>query len=339
MARPVRYEAAGAVYHVMARGDGGRDVFVEDEDRKAWLEALGKTCVRLGWRVHAFVLMGNHFHLLLETPEPNLISGMKWLMGVFSQGWNRRRLRRGHVFQGRYKAVVVNGEEKEAHYLRVVADYIHLNPVRSAWVGGDTGRKLKEYAWSSFSHYHGRKAPDWLEMGRVIRAFELAEGKAGRQAYARYLEARAMSREATMNDASLKELRRGWYLGEKGFAEKLLREMGEVIAPKRRKGSVRGEAARAHDEAEAERLVSLSLRHLKMPESTQELRGRGRWRDEKTVIAALVKERTVVKNAWVADRLAMGHEGNVTQALRRVRQDAQLQKAFMKLRRTLEIRD
>lgn len=339
MARPVRYEAAGAVYHVMARGDGGRDVFVEDEDRKAWLGALGKTCVKHGWRVHAFVLMGNHFHLLLETPEPNLVSGMKWLMGVFSQGWNRRRLRRGHVFQGRYKAVVVNGEEKEAHYLRVVADYIHLNPVRSAWVGGETGKKLKEYAWSSFSHYNGRKAPDWLEMDRVTRAFELAEGKAGRQAYARYLEARATSREGTMNDASLKELRRGWYLGEKSFAEKLLGEMATVITPKRRKGSVRGEAARAHDVAEAERLIAAGLNHFGMPEGAEELRGKGKWRDEKAVIAALVREQTGVKNAWVAERLAMGHEGNVTQAVRRVREDTQLQKALVKLRRTLEFRD
>jgi len=248
-------------------------------------------------------------------------------------------LRRGHVFQGRYKAVVVNGEEKEAHYLRVVADYIHLNPVRSAWVGGETGKKLKEYAWSSFSHYNGRKAPDWLEMDRVTRAFELAEGKAGRQAYARYLEARATSREGTMNDASLKELRRGWYLGEKSFAEKLLGEMAPVIAPKRKKGSVRGEAARAHDEAEAERLAAGSLSHLKMPESAEELRGRGKWRNEKAVIAALIREQTSVKNAWVADRLAMGHEGNVTQGVRRVREDAGLQKALVKVRRTLEIRD
>jgi len=300
---------------------------------------LGKTCARHGWRVHAFVLMGNHFHLLLETPEPNLVAGMKWLMGVFSQGWNRRRLRRGHVFQGRYKAVVVNGEERDGYYLRTTADYIHLNPVRSGWVGGETGKKLREYAWSSFSHYHGWKAPDWLEMERVTRAYELAEGKIGRLAYARYLEARALSRKAAMNDASLKELRRGWYLGEKGFAEKLLGEMGEMIAPKRRKGSLRGEAARAHDEVEAERLISASLRYLKMPGSAEELRGRGKWRNEKAMVATLVRERTGVKNAWVAERLAMGHEGNVTQALRRIREDKLQQRTLVKLRQTLEIRD
>jgi putative transposase len=110
MARPLRYEAAGAVYHVMARGDGGKNVFEEDKDRFAWTDLMEKAHGRFGWRVHAWVLMGNHFHVLLETPEPNLVAGMKWVLGVFSQGWNRRRGRRGHVFQGRYKAVVVNGE-------------------------------------------------------------------------------------------------------------------------------------------------------------------------------------------------------------------------------------
>lgn len=103
MARPLRYEAAGAVYHVMARGDGGKPVFEDDKDRYAWVDLLERSCERFGWRVHAWVLMGNHLHLLLETPEPNLVAGMKWMLGVFSQGWNRRRGRKGHVFQGRYR--------------------------------------------------------------------------------------------------------------------------------------------------------------------------------------------------------------------------------------------
>ena len=95
----------------MARGDGGKSVFETDDDRLACLDALERVCGKYGWKLHAWVLMGNHYHLLLETPEANLVAGMKWLMGVFSQGWNRRRKRRGHVFQGRYNAVVVNGEE------------------------------------------------------------------------------------------------------------------------------------------------------------------------------------------------------------------------------------
>ena len=147
MARPLRYEAAGAVYHVMARGDGGKNVIDDDKDRFAWTDLMEKARGRFGWRVHAWVLMGNHFHLLLETPEPNLVAGMKWVLGVFSQGWNRRRGRRGHVFQGRYKTVVVNGEAADGSYFKIVADYIHLNPVRSGWVGGEAGGCLRSWRW------------------------------------------------------------------------------------------------------------------------------------------------------------------------------------------------
>jgi REP element-mobilizing transposase RayT len=94
MARPLRYEAAGEVYHVVARGDGGKTVFENDKDRHCWLDLLERACGRFGWRVHAWVLMDNHFHLLLETPEPNLVAGMKWMPGVCPQGWNRRRGRK-----------------------------------------------------------------------------------------------------------------------------------------------------------------------------------------------------------------------------------------------------
>jgi REP element-mobilizing transposase RayT len=95
----------------MARGNGGDAVFVTDDDRKVFLHRLGQVCESHGWKVHAWVLMGNHFHLLLETPEPNLVSGMKWLLSAYSQGWNRAHMRRGHVFQGRYKAVPVNASD------------------------------------------------------------------------------------------------------------------------------------------------------------------------------------------------------------------------------------
>ena len=118
------------VYHVTARGDGGKQVFEEDKERYGWIGLMEGACGSFGWRVHGWVLPGNHFHLLIETPEPNLVAGMKWMPGVSSRGWNRRRQRKGHVFQGRYKAVVVNGEERDGNYFKIVADCIHLNPVR-----------------------------------------------------------------------------------------------------------------------------------------------------------------------------------------------------------------
>ena len=152
MARALRVEYSGAVYHVMARGDGGKRIFETDEDHFAFLARLGKACESHGWRVHAWVLLSNHFHLLLETPHPNLVSGMKWLLGVFSQSWNRARKRRGHVFQGRYKAVPVNGDAADAYYFRIVADYIHLNPARAGLVDGKE-KPLAGYRWSSLPDY------------------------------------------------------------------------------------------------------------------------------------------------------------------------------------------
>jgi len=307
----------------MARGDGGRDVFETDADRFDWLDRMDEVCGKCGWRVHAWVLMGNHFHFLLETPQPNLVAGMKWFMGVISQAWNRRRKRSGHVYQGRYKAVVVSGEGK-GEYFRIVADYIHLNPVRSGWVGGATGRKLRDWRWSSFPHYAGGRAPEWLETGRVLRAFELAEGRRGRAAYARYLEARAKDRKGTQSDESLTELRRGWYLGEDSFRDKLLDAMASGLRRKRRRGSVTGEAARAHDEAEAERIVRAALAELGVPAARRELAGRGRYRDEKALAAWLVRKMTSAPNAWVAERLVMGHPTSVSRASGRVRKERAL---------------
>ena len=101
MARQPRFEYPNAIYYVMARGNRGEDVFVTEDDRKSFLFRLGQVCASHGWMVHAWVLMGNHFHLLLETPQANLVTGMKQLLGTFSQGWNQVRQQHGHVFQGR----------------------------------------------------------------------------------------------------------------------------------------------------------------------------------------------------------------------------------------------
>jgi putative transposase len=336
MARPLRYEAAGVVYHVMARGDGGKTVFEEDKDRFSWMDLMERSCARFGWRAHAWVLMGNHFHLLVETPEPNLVAGMKWMLGVFSQGWNRRRQRHGHVFQGRYKAVVVNGEERDGSYFKIVADYIHLNPVRSGWVGGETGKSLRSWRWSSFPCYAGGKVPEWLETGRVLQAFQLSEDRSGGKAYGAYLEARAKDRGAAVKDTSLAELRRGWYLGEKSFGEKLVAALAGQMAPKkRRRDSVGGEAAKAHDEAEAERLTRAGLAALGLPEDSALLSGRGKWVDEKAMVAAILRKRTGARNRWIAKRLGMGHEGSVTRATRWTRENAAGKKRLAVLERML----
>jgi hypothetical protein len=279
-------------------------------------------------------MMGNHFHVLLETPEPNLVAGMKWFMGVFSQWWNIRRKRRGHVFQGRYKAVVVKGEGS-GMYFRIVADYIHLNPVRSGWVGGKSGKKLASWPWGSFGQYGGKRGFPWVETGRVLGAFELDAKGRGHRAYVRYLEERAKDRKGVLSDASLTELRRGWCLGDASFQDRILDALSDVISKARPKGSVAGSVVRAHDEAEAERMVTAALTELGMSNSADDLKGWGKFRDEKALVAFLARSNTGVSNEWVADRLGMGHPSNVSRAVRNVSESRALlgrAKALMRAR-------
>jgi putative transposase len=307
MPRALRYQYPGAVYHLMARGDGGKAVFETDEDRKSFLFRLGKVCESHGWRVHAWVLMSNHFHLLVETPEANLVTGMKLLLGTFSQGWNRRRMRRGHVFQGRYKSIPVNASESDPYYFKIVADYIHLNPARAGLAGGKKG-KLLEYRWSSLASHARGNGPDWLETWRLLRAFELAGDGRGRRAYVAWLEARAACDGGKIDEKAMKALRRGWYLGEPTFGDRLLDMLKKPSAKKSRAS----EAPKAHGEAEAGRLADEAMAKLGLPADPKELAKLRKGDGRKVLVACLLRQRTTAGNPWIAQRLAMGHSGSVS---------------------------
>jgi REP element-mobilizing transposase RayT len=132
MARKLRVEYPGAIYHVMSRGDHREAVFRDDEDRERFLTTFGEACTKTGWQVQALCLMGNHFHLVVETPQPNLVAGMKWFLGTYTARFNRRHKLFGHVFSGRYKALLVDAGTPG--YLKTVCDYVHLNPARARLV-------------------------------------------------------------------------------------------------------------------------------------------------------------------------------------------------------------
>ena len=195
---------------------------------------------------------------------------------------------------------------------------------------------MRGWRWSSFGAYAGGEVPAWLETVRVLKAFELSEDARGGKAYAGYLEARAKDRKGGITDAALSELRSGWYLGEKSFGEKILEAIKMPFGVERKKGSVGGEMARAHDEAAAERLVSMALSELGLPDDRAELTGRGKWKDETELVAALVRKRTAMPNRWVASRLGMGHEVGVTRAVRRFRDDRNLAKRLYALEKKME---
>ena len=159
MARKLRVEYAGAIYHVMNRGDRRELISMDDADRQRFVETLGEVCSKTGWQVHAYDLMPNHFHWVVETPQPNLVAGMKWLQGTDTSRFNRRYKLFGHLFSGRYKSLILDGSG--SGYLKSVGDYVHLNPARAKLVVADA--PSKSFAWSSWPAYllARSKRPAW----------------------------------------------------------------------------------------------------------------------------------------------------------------------------------
>jgi putative transposase len=163
MARPLRIELAGGLYHVTSRGDRREDIYLGDADREAWLAAFAQVCARFNWRCHAWCQMTNHYHIVIETAEANLAQGMRQLNGVYTQHVNRTHNRVGHVFQGRYKAILV---EKEGHLLEL-ARYVVLNPLRTGMT-----QNVADWPWSSYGAMLGTVAcPVWLETDWFLGQF------------------------------------------------------------------------------------------------------------------------------------------------------------------------
>lgn len=173
MARPLRIEYPGAVYHITNRGNDKKAVFKDDQDRETFLKILAHVNKRYHWLCHGYCLMDNHYHLIIETPDGNLSLGMRQLNGVFTQARNKRYNKTGHLFQGRYKAILI---QKDTHLLEVCR-YVVLNPVRARMVG-----QPKDWAWSSYRATAGKEFPhpcltnDWI-LGQFSRTRAAAEKK------------------------------------------------------------------------------------------------------------------------------------------------------------------
>uniref|UniRef100_A0A486XJN9 Transposase IS200-like domain-containing protein n=1 Tax=Rheinheimera sp. BAL341 TaxID=1708203 RepID=A0A486XJN9_9GAMM len=179
MARPLRLEFAGALYHITSRGNERKAIYVDDTDFELFLTLLGKVCEQYNWVVHAYCLMTNHYHLLVETPDANLSKGMRQLNGTFTQAINRKHQRVGHLFQGRYKAILV---DKDA-YLLELSRYIVLNPIRAKMV-----QNLEEWPWSSWHVVMDKAAsPAWLATDALLSMFA-KQRKAAREKYAAFVQ-------------------------------------------------------------------------------------------------------------------------------------------------------
>jgi REP element-mobilizing transposase RayT len=208
MARAWRIEFEGAFYHILSRGNEGRGIVADDADRKRLLEVIRQTSERFDLEIFAYVLMTNHYHLLLRTRQANLSNAMQWFGTTYTRRYNNRHSRTGHLFQGRFKSILV---ENDAYLMRL-SFYIHRNPVRAGLV-----RRLADYPWSSYKTYaYGRAAPDWLSTGLILSQIQAQDPHKGY---------REKAQEYVAEEARLWEnLRHGVMLGSREFVERIRRK-------------------------------------------------------------------------------------------------------------------
>ena len=212
MARQLRIEYPNALYHITSRGNERRPIFRSDRDRLAFLAFLGIAAIRFGWSVTAWVLMTNHFHLVIQTPEPNLSRGMQWLNGKYAGWFNKRHGRVGHLFQGRFKTRLIDGQT----YFKRVIRYVILNPVRAKMV-----EHPRDCRWSSYRATAGLEdAPSWFDLASALHPFD-DEVPAAQASYQAFVETALGSTERLWD-----EVENGMYLGAPGWVKKM-REMVE----------------------------------------------------------------------------------------------------------------
>jgi putative transposase len=326
VARSIRIEYAGAYYHVMARGNRRAPIYLDDDDRRFFLKTLSEACERTGWKVHAWELMGNHYHLFVETPEPNLVEGMKWLQNTVTRRFNTRHGEWGRLFGDRYKAVLVDGEK--AHYYTTLWEYIHLNPGRAGVIKVGEGGSILDYPWSSLAGGYAllpTRRPKWLAADRGLAIMGYPDTVKGRREMVKHLDERiagegkrsGMVEEKPGLDRRMSHLRRGWYWGGQEFAERMLK-IAASSKPRRSRAYRSSPERLAHGEVEARRLLVGGVKAAGFaPGEMQTLAATDA---RKVALAALLWKRTTVSQGWIAHELAMKSAANVSLLLHRVDQ-------------------
>ena len=293
--RKIRIQYPGAMYHIMSRGNRRENIFLNDVDRHDFLKTLAEACQKTGWQVHAYCLMSNHYHLVLETPNANLVPGMAWLQSTYTIRLNHRHKLIGHVLSGRYRAQVVEGSGNG--YLRTACDYVHLNPVRAHLLRPE--ERLLAYPWSSFGYYLSapQHRPAWMRVDRLLGEHGIQQDTAaGRQLFEQRMEAR---RAEIGDEQAVSQLRRGWFVGSELFKAQLLEKIDGKLG-EHHSGALHRETA----QAKAERIICEELRRLGWHESDLALRAKSD--PTKMQIAARVRNETTLSIKEIAARIHLG---------------------------------
>lgn len=299
MPRALRLESENASYHVINRGNYRGPVFAAAGTKRAFLRCLDEACQKTGWRVHAWALMSNHFHLAITTPRANLATGMHWLQCTFAIRFNRFRNERGHVFQGRFTSIAI----EDGDPLGSVCHYIHLNPVR-AHLCSTTA--LDSYPWTSLPWIHQpRRRPDWYDPAPALRqAGGLLDLPAGHRKYSEYLGWLAEDKPEQKRQR-FDRMSRGWALGSADFGRELIAENRTLQAGAKRLIAEMRAEYEAHWHAE----LLVLLRRLRR--SPTELRESGKSVEWKIALAAALKIRTTATNQWLSENLRMGNRHEI----------------------------
>ncbi len=298
MPRKQRIQFPGAVYHIISRGNYRKELFLSQNTGKAFERMIFEAVERCGSKLHAYVLMSNHYHLAIETPAPNLADGMKWLQSTFATRFNRLRKERGHVFQGRYKSILI-GEDRP---LLGLIDYIHLNPVRA---GICTLEELRDYELSSYPKYFKRTPMTGLCRDDFLSILGQPSSLAGMRRYKEHLEL-SEAKDPRERDKLMKRYCRGWFIGSKEAKTALAKDLTEQHPQVVWEGSDLQEL----NQAQWEQLVVGELKRQRKNEKsvTDEAKG-ACW---KIKIARALRKQTTANNRWIAERLCMGHPSRVS---------------------------
>lgn len=320
MPRKLRLEFPGACYHVINRGNYRADIFKTEGARAAFEACLFEACIKSNWVLHAYVVMSNHYHLALETPDGNLVAGMHWLQATFANRFNKLRGERGHLFQGRYKALLV----EEGGPLAQVCHYIHLNPVRAGILSVE---QLKGYRYSSYWYLAlPKKRPKFLDLQTALReAGELADTPAGRKSYQDYLAWQAVDGPAGRNKAYV-SLSKGWALGTKGYKVALIKDHALAAATRAWEST----GSREIREQEWERLFQQALMVSGRKENELSIGpASAPW---KVAVATLLKERSQASNPWLALRLGIKRPAYVSRLVSAARRGPRVSAELSALR-------
>lgn len=301
MARRLRIVFPGALYHVINRGNYRQDVFASGGAARAFETVLAEACVRHRWRLHAYGILRNHFHLALETPEPNLSEGMHWLQGTYATRFNRFRSEHGHLFQGRYQSPVV---EDMATLARVI-HYIHLNPVRAGIVPAD---QVAAFRWSSLPRLRQSRRPDWLVASGLLTQMNLEDSPAGWETYTQFLRELAAD-PAEQERQGFSEFSRGWAIGTLGWRRALAESCAQRSLDSRIPAEERQERNRGRWREALQQALVAAGRTI---DEVVNASGPARWKLE---IAYQLRTKAAVPHRWLATELDFGTAAALRTAL------------------------